>query len=289
MRNIKLYPLKVLVSFLFVFVLLGAELSMFAAHTALHISSFETVINQQALEEKAYEALESYFQSRSNSTGIPAEIYLDAIDKNDLQQGISASVANGFAYLHGKSETYTFTMDFTELETAVRQFFSDYADENHISKDAVYEEKVDAAIEEAEAEIVFIVDTFKLTTMYENGWLTKIRTYIHLLDKAAVALTVLAVILCILLFVISKGTEGFYWTGISACTAGILTGVPSIYIKVSDYVSGFVVKDQQIFAAVVGYLQFLTNREIFISCMTVLIGIICLLLFRFITPKSDNG
>ncbi|MDE6730560.1 MAG: hypothetical protein K2J71_07285, partial [Oscillospiraceae bacterium] len=83
MKNnpMKLYPVKILLAFVLVFCLLGTELLVSVKHIALNPATFETVTEAQQLDEKAYTALESYFKSRANSTGIPAEVFLNPITK----------------------------------------------------------------------------------------------------------------------------------------------------------------------------------------------------------------
>lgn len=290
MRHIKLYPVKILLSFLFVFCLLGTELAMFAQHVALNSSVFEKVIETEQLEEKTYATLETYFQSRSNSTGIPASVYLDVIDKDALRQGTLDSVSNAFDYLHGWSDAYQFSMDFTELEHSVTTFFSNYADENGFEKDATYQQKVTSAIQEAETEILFVTDTFKFSTIYENGWLTTAKNYISLLSKLSVLLVVASVVLFILLIIccLKQITECFYWGGLVSSIAGLLLFIPCMYLKTTDYVSGFVIKDQQIFSAVVGYLHTLTENAMLMSVITFAIGVLCLIIFS-ITGKRRQA
>ncbi|MDE6087876.1 MAG: hypothetical protein K2G25_05760, partial [Oscillospiraceae bacterium] len=178
MKNIRLYPLKVLLAFAFVFCLLGTELLLSVKRIALNPATFETITETQQLDEKAYTTLENYFKSRANSTGIPAEVFLNPITKEQLRQGTLDSVSDALAYLKHTSDSYEFRMDFTELETSITEFFENYAEENHFQKDEIYQQKVTSTIAEAEKEILFIADTFKFSTIHESGWLEKARYYI---------------------------------------------------------------------------------------------------------------
>lgn len=289
--RIKLYPVKIILAFLFVFCLLGTELTLFAKYTALNSSTFEKVVESESLEEKTYATLETYFKSRSNSTGIPDSVYLNAIDKNSLKQGTLDSVSSAFNYLHDKSDNYEFSMDFTELENSITDFFSNYADENNYEKNDIYQQKVNSTIQEAETEILFVTDTFKFATIHENGWLKTAKKYMSVLNKISMLLIITSIIIFIILIICCSKqiTEFLYWSGIASFISGLLLLLPCVYLKATDYVSGFVIKDQQIFSAVVGYLHVLTNQAILLSAITLLIGALFIIIFGFLQKNKNDS
>ncbi len=288
MTKIDFYIPKILLTFLLIFSLIGTELTVFLRHKALTISAFQTVAETQDLEEKAYASLESYFQSRSNSTSIPAEVFLSGIDREDLKQAILDSVSHAFDYLSGKSESYELIMPFTDLEASVNQFFSDYADQHNYQKDEIYQQKVDAAISEAEAEILFIADTFKLSMMYEKGWLAKGKKLFSMLDKITAVLCGITGILLILLIICCRKafSDFWYWLGLIGLISGLLISVPCLYILRTDYFSGFVVREPQIFAAVTGYLTFMTDQICKTAGITAITGICLLVIFAVHSRKK---
>ncbi len=274
MKRIHAYLPNVLLTFLLVFALLATELVLFVSQVVFNPAVFRTVAEQETLAEKAYATLKTDFTSRSNSTGIPAEVFLDAIDQNALHEGIIGSTEQAFAYLNGKSDDYNFTMDFTELEASVRTFFVDYAEENGFAQDAAFEEKVAAVIEEAESEVLFVADTFKFGTMHRNGWLKTARKYIGYLQPAVIGCLAVTVLLLMLLFICNNKQKLHlaYWLGLAALISGLLLLVPCIYLTATDYFSAFALKDPQIFAAVVGYLRLLTKRALVIAAATFVCG-----------------
>ncbi|MDE5564791.1 MAG: hypothetical protein K2I93_06515 [Oscillospiraceae bacterium] len=274
MKRIQAYLPNVLLTFLLVFALLAAELVLFVSAVVFNPAVFRTVAEQEALADKAYATLEADFTSRSNSTGIPAEVFLDAIDHDALHEGIIGSTEQAFTYLNGKSETYDFMMDFTDLEASVRAFFVDYANENGFARDTAFEEKVAAVIEESEAEVLFVTDTFKFGTMYRNGWLTKAQKYVRYLQPAIIGCLALTAILVILLILCNSRQKLHlaYWFGLAALTSGLLLLVPCIYLTATDYFSAFALKDPQIFAAVVGYLRLLTKHALVMAATTFVSG-----------------
>lgn len=281
MQQIKLYIPKVLLTFLLIFLLIGTELSLLIQHKALAYPTFEIITEQQNLDQKTYDAIASYFQSRSNSTAIPPEIYLDTIHTDQLKTDILYSVYQGFDYLNGKSETYEFTMHFGELEESVTNFFEQYADENSYQKDDAFYQKIQENISEAESKILYYTDTFKFSTLYERGWLAKIRSYLRLFRTIMTVLCIVTAVTLIALILCCKAdfSELLYWLGLSTTIPGLLISLPCLYILATNYFSGFVVKDAQIFAAVVGYLQYVTSQICIASAVTGVIGILLLVIF----------
>lgn len=283
MRKIRCYLPNVLLTFLLVFLLLATQLTVFAKTQVLSAATFRSVAESEALADKAYISLENYFKTRANSTGIPAEVYTDVMNREELHEAILGSVSQAFDYLSGKSDTYEFTMDFTALEASVEAFFSNYADENNIAKDTVYEEKVASVIAEAEARILFTADTFKFSVMHENGWLETAKGYVGYLNLATTACIIATVLVFLLLIVcnLKQLSHLFYWSGLAASIASLLLLTPCIYVTATDYFAGFTIKDPQIFAAVVGYLELLVSKATVMAVVTLVAAVICFAAFGF--------
>ena len=284
MSKIRCYFPNVLLTFLLVFLLLGCGLTAFVRTQVLNAETFSVVTAQEGLADKAYSSLETYFKTRANSTGIPAEVFTDVMDRDELEKAINASVGQAFDYLSGKTAEFGFTMDFTALEQSVQTFFSSYAEENNVVKDKVYEEKVASVIAEAEAEILFVADTFKLTMMYEKGWLGTARHYLTYLGMAQTACLIgLAVVLVLLLLCnLRQISHMLYWCGTAGLTASLLLLAPCIYVTATDYFAGFAIKDPQIFAAVVGFLELLVSRAQTMAIIVLAVSIGCLAVFGIV-------
>ncbi len=283
MKKIRCYIPNVLLTFLLVFFLLAAQLTIFVKTQALNPQTFRQITAQENLAEKAYNSLEDYFKSRTNATGIPAEVYMDVITHEAIRQAMDQSVSTAFAYLDGKTDIYEFRMDFTELEASIEGFFSVYAEENGVQKDQVYNDKVASVITEAETKITFVTDTFKFSTMYENGWLETARKVVSYLNLVTALCVVMAVILFVLLIVcnLRQLEHLLYWGGLAAGISSLLMLIPCIYITATDYFSGFAIKDPQIFAAVVGYLRKLVSGVMTMEIATLILAVICFVVFGF--------
>ncbi|MBR1529954.1 MAG: hypothetical protein IJ642_11750 [Oscillospiraceae bacterium] len=292
MTKIRLYFPKIILTFLLIFLLIGTELSILIQHKALTYQTFETIVSQQALDEKSYSALETYFNSRANSTGIPADVYLNAVTQEDMKQAILSSVSEAVEHMHSHiGDGFVISMDFTELEKSVTEFFNQYADQNGYEKDEVFNQKVQANIQEAETKILYTADTFKFQTIYEHGWFDTIRKFLDIFRTVMTVLCICTAVILILLILCCKGnfSELLYWLGLSELISGLLISVPCLYLLKSNYFSAFVVKDIQIYAAVTGYLNYITNRISIAFMITGITGIIFLILFPVIQKSSNKN
>lgn len=284
MKRVKLYVPNVILTLLLVFLLIGSEGTILARRIGLSENTFRYITEQQQLDAKGYDTLTTYFKMRSNSTGIPESVFLDAVNQEDLHAGIIQNAGAALDYICGRSDAYEPSMEFMALETAVTDFFVSYAKDNSYEQDEAFDQKVQSAISEAEAEILITADPFRFSTLHENGWLEKARQAVSYLDLA-VKVCVIALIIVIVLLVLCnlKQLEHLcYWIGLAGFTSGLLTAVPCIYLTASDFFSGFTIKDPQVFAAITGLLRLLTSRGLTMAIITAIVGVICIISFAFL-------
>ncbi len=281
MKNIRLYLPNVLLTLLLTFVLLGCEGLLFAKTQVLSKQNFRTIAQKEQLAEKAYTTLDSYFKTRANSTGIPSSVYMDVMDQEALEAAILSSVAQAFDYLEGRTETYSYTMDFTALESSIRTFFEEYAAENGYAMDQVFEDKVASTIKEAESEIIFVTDAFKFSTMHSNGLLEPMRKIVTYLNFGVITCLVTAAVLVLLLIAcnLKQLRHLLYWLGLAGTISSALLMAPCLFVTTTDYFSAFAIKDPLIFSAVVGYLKLLTSRLLTAEIIVLIVSLLCLIAF----------
>lgn len=284
MKKLRHYIPNVILTILLVFFTMGTEAVILADRIALNPNTFVYIADQQKLDEKGYAKLTDYFKTRANSTGIPESVFLDAFTAEDMRSAIAHDLASSLSYLKGSRAEPSADIDFTNLETAVREFFVNYAEENGYAQDEAFEQKLTATISEAEAKIIECADPFKFQTLQSNGWLAKGRELVGYLSMAligGIAGTAILIVLLILLN-LHQAEHLCYWIGLAAFTAGLLLAVPCIYLTATDFFSGFAIKDPQVFAAIVGLLRLLTSRCLTIAIVTFFVGLIGMAGFAFI-------
>lgn len=275
MKKIRLYIPNLLLTFLLVFFIMGSEAALLAEGVALNPATFQYITYHQGLAQKGYSSLESYFKTRANSTGIPANVYLDVITEQDLADAIVQNCTSAVESLGTKS-AMILDFDMTNVEASIRTFFEDYAEENGYEQDEVFEQKVQSTIDEARAELLIVTDPFKIATLEANGLLTKASSIVWYLNSAIpICIAGTALLIVLLILCNRKQMEHLcYWIGLAGFTAGLLMAVPCIYLTASDFFSGFAIKDPQIFSAVVGILKLITNRGLTMAIITMIVGII---------------
>lgn len=282
---------NILTTILLVFSLLAAEGTLFVRFYACSADTCLSVMEEQALGDRIYTALEQRFSEQTSTSGIPAKVYMDALTPQQLDAGIRASITSAYAYLHGTSDSYTFEMDLSGLESGIRQFFSDYADEIQYPKDEAYEKKVNAAVDNARQQVLQSVDVFRFSTLESAGLLSKIRRIMPFLTPAAaVSLGAVCILLGLLAWINRKKPRRIlYWSGCSLTVASSIALIPLIYIKATDYFAAFTIKTTQIYAAVTGMLNRMTDACLVLESVLLGCGILCLVLYAIFACRASRN
>lgn len=272
------YFANIIITILLVFSLLAVEGTLFVRLYASKADTCLSVMEEQGLSDRIYTSLETRFTEQVSTSGIPAQVYMDALTREQLDTGVRASVTSAYAYLHGTSDSYAFEMDLSALEASIRQFFSDYADEIQYPKDETYEKKVNAAVDSAKKQVLQTVDVFRFSTLESAGLLSKIRRVMPWLNPAvAASVAVVCVLLGLLAWINRKHPlQILYWSGCSLTVASCIALVPLIYVKATDYFAAFTIKTTQIYAAVTGMLNRMTDACLLLESIMLGFGILCL-------------
>ena len=136
--------LRVLLTILLTFTVLGTLISGYAGYLLSSPQICITQIEKQKVAEKVYDSVESYFTAQYQTTAIPPETYLNVVTEDWIADRLEEQVTAEYEILNESKLAYE--LDMTDLEAALTQFFSDYAEEINYPKDAVYEEKLQETI-----------------------------------------------------------------------------------------------------------------------------------------------
>ncbi|MDE6833221.1 MAG: hypothetical protein K2J39_03080 [Ruminococcus sp.] len=229
--------------------------------------------------------LQKYFASQYNTTGIPADVYMDALDENYIIQVTDSYVNSMFSMLEsGKGNTSDIPEN-EKLENNIRNFFSDYADKNNNQKNDVYEKKISATIENAYRVTGNYCDVYKYSTLKEHGVLSQISGIFGRMGQIVLICSGITVFLIVLLIIVNiKSVTGvLYWTGVSALIAGIIGTVPTAWLLNNNYFDSFVIKQPQVFKAFTGAMYAFTEAVMSVHiaimiagiCFIVIYGILC--------------
>lgn len=112
--------------------------------------------------QKVYDSLNTRFQNDYNTTAVPAEVYMDTISVDWLEQ----CMENKVTALYGKGSG---DIDFSALESSITDYFEKYAEENNCAKDDTYNEKLRETIDNGEKVISDATDLLRTETTPEIG------------------------------------------------------------------------------------------------------------------------
>ena len=277
----KHYISGVFLTILLIFSCILAVLSGAVRFRMLNTDEVMQIVTSQQLADKVQRTLQNEIKAAESTTGIPADVYADAITPDKLEPMIRSSISNGFAYLRGDTAKLEIAHDFQALDESIAAFFESYAAKNNIAKDETYEAAVKAAKSDAESRILSACDVFRFGMLAETGVLDKARMFIPWAGYA-VAAAFGAVIFFMLMLFFSNHREpeaGFYWTGTGVLVASVLLLIPAVWLERTRWFDRFAVKTDHTFAAVTGYLYGGTHAVILAALGGIAAAVCCYLLF----------
>ena len=285
MKNAFSYVASIIISVLLVFCIIGLAGTGVAKYCATE-QQFRSIASKHGLADKTYSELEKYFRERSYATGIPEEVYMDAIDTDYISGVIDQTIDNGFRRLNGGNSSIELKNE--ALEESLDKFFNDYADSINYQKDEKFEKKLTATKNSAYKVIGEYCDVYKFGALDSHGVLSKlskIYTHIDLLMIGA-ASAILILLVTLLMLNLSVKSETLYWTGVSSLIAGIIGVAPCAYLLATDYFSSFSIKQAQIYTAYTETMKLLTNTFMYTSIGVASFGVLLVIIYAIIKPKN---
>ncbi len=286
MNKISRYIPSLIISVLLVFFLLGTT----AVTTAdINITGKYCVRLAEAnqVHSKIMTGLENNYKEKSNSTGIPADVYTNALNEDYIRKAMDDSIIEGFNALSSGRE-YSFVPEKnTALEESIDNFFSDYADSIGYEKNEVYESKLASAKSDTYKTVKNYCDVYKFSTMSSHGVLSKLSViYRHRgpVTGAFLGGIILFVLLLIIVNLRAKKTV-LYWTGISALISGVIGIIPSIWLIATRFFDSFTIKQPQVFTAFTSLMYNVTKAFMAVQIACIAVGVVLLVLYAVICGK----
>ena len=184
--------LRLILSILLVFSLLGT-VGCAVGISVLHSpSQLIAQMHKQNAGQKVYDSLQTRFTTDYNTTAVPANVYMDAISVDWLEQCMEQKLTA----LYGADSDL---LDFSALESSITDYFEKYAEENHYVKDDTYNEKLQETIDNGEKIISDATDLLRKDTLQKAGYLSKLEKLRTLTFAGAGVCGVLTVLLLVLL------------------------------------------------------------------------------------------
>lgn len=290
MKNARTYIPCVLLTIILVFSVLGTGICIIADKIILNENTCIKIIDEKELTSKVKSVLDKTFENKSNSTGIPPEVYNDVLSQQWLDDTIKLNIIQGFGYLNGSLDKFDVSPDFESIDKNITDFFSSYADENGYIKDSSYNDKLQKEIDNTHSIIINYTDIFKINTLYDKGVIGQVRRYIDYLDKITylcIGLDVFCIVILLLLCLKNTG-EMLYWSGCGFIISAIIGLVPCVYITSSKYFDSFVIKQEQIFTAFTSYMYKIVDSLMALEIGIIAAGVLMIVIYTLIGRKKQN-
>lgn len=282
MNRASTYLFSLFLSVILVFSILGAAFCAVVNFTVTPENTVE-LTHENAIDQKVYDYLDNLYKDRYYTSGIPAGIYMDAIDNNWLKEIIEADIKDGFEVLN---EHTALEREFKndELEKNIRNFFSNYADSVGAEKDDIYNRKVDKAVSNAYSIIESACDVYKIKTLQQHGVIAKLaKVYSRCSLMTTLLVSAILVICLLLMFVNRKDTTYvLYWAGVSSIIAGIIGAAPCGYLLLTKFYDSFSIKQPQIYTAYTSAMYSFTYAVTAIMIALIITGIAVMTLYSVV-------
>lgn len=250
-----------------------------AADSILSLPKVYTdIIQDEKLADKAYDAIESDFEKQYNTTAIPAEVYMEAIDPQWLEKEMCKRAEIYIDYIDGKEADYL--TDYSTLEKSITDFFNEYAESINYKPDDAFDKKLDETIVNAKSTIENRMDAFYMNTLKSNGYLDKIRKYTPFISMFNWILFGASMFLFVVFMFIerTRNWRRLYWSGTGMFCGSMLTAVPCIYLLCTNVINGFAVKDPIVYTAITDLLDASIWRILIKAAFFGVLGIVTILL-----------
>ncbi|EWM53446.1 hypothetical protein [Ruminococcus flavefaciens] len=274
MKKISTYLPSLIISVLLVFVFIISSAAMLVD---INISSekLKGLVSKKELEPMIISEVGKYYADKYNTSGIPADVYTDAIDNEYIRSFEMAYIDSAFNALKGNGRMVMTPPSNKALEENIEKFFNDFAEENNYEKDDKFEQKLQNTKDNAYAAIGSFCDVYKFSAMNDRGVLKKLALLYSNRIIATVALLGATLLLILLLIAVNhkKRITAVYWCGISAIIAGVMGGTPSIYLIATKYFDSFIIKQAPVFTAFTSVMYKLTEAFTAVMIAFIVIGI----------------
>lgn len=287
MKKISTYLPSLLISVLLVFLTIAGA-AMLLVDINISAEKLKKLAQKNSLETSIYPEINKYYKDKYNTTGIPAEVFMDAVDEDYIRLYEDAYIDSAFDALESGAKMVVAHPKNTKLEENIDEFFNTFAEDNNYEKDDNFGLKLRNTKENAYTTIGSFCDVYKFSSMNQHGILSKLSiVYSHRTEATAAVLCAL-VLMIILLTLINhkKKITAMYWCGVSSLVSGILGAVPSIYLIASHYYDSFTIKQAPVFTAFTSLMYKYTEAFTAVTIAIGVVGISLMVIYGVIHEKK---
>ncbi len=290
MKITEKYVPNLILSILLVFSLIGAAFAMSAKYYIISEDTFIENVDENNIVDLTYNEIEKYFKDSEAYSGIPADVYMSAITKEDIAAIINVKISENISIITGSEKTLIPPFDYTNLEKSITNYFDKFAQENNVEINDDYNNQLKKTIDTAISEIDEFSDVYMLDFMHEKNIIDKAADIYKYLDPIMYIFMGLSLLCIILICGISrkKFRNAFYWISMALICSSALMLFPTLYIKLSGMANKLLIRNEGIYAAVTSYISKILNMLCVTEIIILVIGIAFIFMYALASKKDKN-
>ena len=244
---------RLLLTILLTFTVLGTLGSGYAGYLLSSPKVCLSQVEKQQAAAKIHDSVESYFTAQYQTTAIPAETYLNVVTEDWIAERLEEQITSEYQILNGAKLSYQ--LDMSDLEAALTQFFSDYAEEINSQ-----------------------LDVYHFSTMRNANILSRLTgKQLYLWIACGVCGIVSLLLMGILMGLERNGEWGMlYFPGCALFINGVFLILPTAWVLATSYFSGLAIKVPAVYAAVTGVLYHCTRVGLVAGIVLAVLGLIAI-------------
>lgn len=287
MNRLRHYFPNYILSVILVFCIIGITAVSLISGCILSPSFYTSALKKNNVYQRVYDYTEDYFDKSFAVSGIPAEIYMNAFDSNDVQKAVDGKVISLLNYIKGKTDKIEDTeIDFSKLETSLKDFFNEFAQENNVEVNDEFTRQLENTIDSAKKDINTFTNVLMINYIEKTGILEKVQKVIPYVSYALYGLCgISAVIVLVMVLINKKNIKNIlYWISTSGICASVIMLVPCYIIKSSDYFSRLIMRTDYIYYAVTGILN--NAVDTFMTMQIVILAVSLLIMIVYLITSA---
>lgn len=269
-KGVRRLILRLVISILLVFTLLGTVLGTIGTYALGSPSLLLSQLEKQDAAQKVHSSLQTKFETQYNTTAVPAEVYMEVLTTQWLDNIMKEQVEAAYTQMHESGEQVM--IDFTPLEDAITAYFEQFAEENNYEKDDTYTQKLTEIKENAEDTVQNAIDVYHIGIMQKAGVFDKLSTLFRMSLVVAIGCGVVSIALILWLCLLRD--RACYWIGTSLFAGGALLTVAGAVIFGTSVIQKFSLKDPAVYAVFTGTMTFLTQVVLGLGLVLLAAGLI---------------
>ena len=281
MKRLYHYPVMLVLTIFSILSLILFEAAAFVQFVLFQPDIYAEAMRTGRIDDVIYDDLTEYFKGFSAPTGIPEEVFLAPLNKEELFDASYAMTVDSISYLTGNTSSKpTINYDFGKVTGYVDAYIEQYSAANHIPQDQSYFDLVNNTNATIEAQIGSQLDVTMLYSVSGKSYAESVRNFAGYVSKGLIASGILLVFLVMLMIVIDRRhpRDLPYWFGIMLVSSSLIILVPAMYLDKIGYFNGFFMRSENVYRTVTSICNVSLSRIINGETLILIFGIFLIIL-----------